>query len=433
MDILLINTSNMEYRPIFRETNSLPPLGILYLAAVVKQELGCKCHVIDFVIQDIYKKDLRKILLDNRPPIVGLSTYADSYSQLIEIGTFIKNILPETNIVIGGAFATFRYEELMLKHDFIDYAVRGEGEITFTELTKHILEQKEFKELEKIRGIAFRCGSEIVTTDSRERIDDLNSLPFPDRSLIKDLMINLDYSLPYTISTARGCPGNCIFCSSRYFWGAKVRTRNPESIFQELLEMYDKYEMYSFHITDDTFTARPKVARKVCNFIQEHKLPIKWSCESRADVVTKGLLVDLWEAGCHSIQFGIESSNQNILDAIGKKVTVEQIENAVRMASEMGYKVVGSFILGHYLDTLDTMKATIEFCRKLKDKYRLLPAFALNTPFPGTYQEENAEKLGMKIHTKDYNDLVLCKPHVTTKNFTCEDLQKMFLLACDLL
>ncbi len=433
MNILLINTSNMQYRGIFRERNSLPPLGLLYLAAIAKERLGCECKVIDFVVQDIGRQELRDLLREYRPGVVGFCTYADSCDQLVEVAEFVKAELPETTTVIGGVFATFCHEDLLRRHACLDLAVLGEGEITFVELLEALNAGGGPDAISKVAGLAMRSGAQIVCTSPRARIRDLDSLPFPDRSLIQPLIDDMQYSLPFTISTSRGCPGDCIFCSSRAFWGSAVRRRSAANIFAEVLHLHKTQDMYSFHICDDTFTSRPSTVEEFCKLLTEAEIPVKWSCESRADIVTRELLETLFNSGCKSIQFGIESGYDHILSAIGKKVRTEQIETAVKMASEIGFKVIGSFILGHYLDTRETMLGTIDFCRKLKDRYGLSPAYALNTPFPGTYQREHASDLGMTVHTQEYSDLILCKPHISTPHFSQQDLQEMFFIAADTL
>ena len=423
-NILLIQSVNLKWKEKFKG-HSFPPLGLLYIAANL-QKHGYNVKVIDFFVEDIDKISFGKLLDTFSPFLVGISTCMESFSQSQELTSSIKLFLPNTKIVLGGAFPSFMFSEILVMEPKIDFIVRNEGEISMIELAKTIFLNKS-KDISKINGLIYRENSDIKVNPKREAISNLDFLPFPSRDLVK-----LDrYALPFSISTARGCPGKCIFCSSRAFWGAKIRMRSAENVLNEIVSLHNDYNTFQFYITDDTFTMNRSRVFKFCQLLKKTKINFLWGCESRVDIITNNLLENMFDAGCKKLQFGIESGNQNILNSLGKKITLEQIENAISIAHKVGYNIIGSFILGHYMDTIETMQETIDFCNYLKNKYECTIAVSVNTPFPGTHQYDNSKHLGLKIHSKIWDDYILCNPIISTDNFSISDLRKIYFKALD--
>jgi radical SAM superfamily enzyme YgiQ (UPF0313 family) len=167
--------------------------------------------------------------------------------------------------------------------------------------------------------------------------------------------------------------------------------------------------------------------------LQQTGIPFLWSCLSRADVVTEDLLERMFRAGCREMQMGIESASPEILGKLGKGVSREQIENALRLAQEFGFVTNGSIILGHPWDTLDTMKLTVEFALDLRDKYGVSVYAGVNTPFPGTYQYEHAAELGIRIHTSRWNDFRPNNPIISTPHFSLDELRELYFHTMELI
>jgi radical SAM superfamily enzyme YgiQ (UPF0313 family) len=369
-------------------------------------------------------------LREHQPKLVGFSVYNDAVRSACEVTKAVKEALPSAVVVWGGSYPTFADPSELIKYSDVDMYVRGEGEQTFVDIARVVFASNA-KPLEKIAGLTFRDESDLTVNPARELIKNLDLLPFPDRTIVEEGIQKGAYCTPFTLISSRGCPGNCVFCSSRAFWGGKVRFRSAKNIFDEVQFLVDRYDIKVFGIVDDTFTISPKVVFEFCEYMKGMNL--SFSCESRVDVASRELLEALSSAGCVNIQFGIESGVQEVLDAIGKKITLEQIEEAVRISSELGMEVNGSFLFGHYCDTPETMMRTIEFVHSLKEKYGLAPWMSVNTPFPGTPQYINREKYGLTFHTKDSYSLSLSRPHISTKNFSLDDLRAISLYARDIL
>ena len=420
-DILLLNLPLATwYKKVFAQTNSMPPLGLLYVATMLKNN-SYSIKVIDMAVEELNIEDFTRLLSKYNPKMVGMSTYNESWNSQKILCRIIKRVLPDAKIFAGGAFATFNYEDI-LNESLTDYVIRGEGDYSSLELCDVVFGRSQ-KNLSDIGGLVWKDETgKIIVNQARARIANLDDLPIPDRELV-DLS---KYTLGYTISTARGCPGDCIFCSSRAFWGKRVCLRSAESIFDEIMHLHDKFGAKTFYIADDTFTASRKRAISVCNMLKESNINFLWGCESRSDVVDEDLIKMLAEAGCFKIQFGMESGDNEVLRKLKKKVTVEQIENAVSLACKYNMHITVSFIVGHAFDTHETVKKTLDFARHLQSKYGASTVGSINTPFPGTEQYEEAEKYGIRIHSHDWNNYRLNNAIISTKYLDINQIRSYY-------
>lgn len=420
--ILLANlATSSAYRKEFKKSHSMPPLGLLYIATHL-QRLGFPVEVIDFSVESFTRTQITERLLSAKPDIIGLSTYMESWSSQKALTALIRKVLPDTLIVAGGAFATFCHED-MLKNSNIDVVIRGEGEIAMSLLADTLRNQGKTITFDQIPGAVYLNETgELSFGPANERIKDLDALAFPDR----DLVDREKYSMPFTLSTTRGCPGDCIFCSSRGFWGKAVRMRSAKNIYDEIIEYYQKYKDTFFYVADDTLTTSRSRVFELCTLLKSSGIKFAWGCESRADVVDTELIECMFNAGCKKIQFGFESADDEILKKLGKKVTVREIEKAVAIAHSYGMHVSVSFIVGHAFDTDETIKKTIDFASHLRTKYGAYLMGSVNTPFPGTRQYDEAESLGITIHSKNWDEYRLNNVNISTKHLPQEALQRHY-------
>ena len=415
-NILLINLPiSTWYKKFFTETNSMPPLGLLYVGTVLKNE-GYNVKALDLAVESFSVDELISIILKSQADIIGLSTYNEAWHSLIQLSKIIKKINNNIKIFAGGAFATFCYESILNESE-VDFVVTGEGEYATLELCNEISnDEKEYK----AAGVIWKNSTgDIIVNEMNKRIKDLDSIPWPDRKLV-DLS---KYTLPYTISTARGCPGECIFCSSKAFWGKKVIMRSAKSVYDEMKYLHDTLNASIFYIADDTFTASKKRIFEFCKLLEDTDVNYTWGCESRADIVDEELIATINKAGCTKIQFGLESADNNILKGLKKKVTIEQIENAIKLAYKYHMHITASFIIGHAEDTKETIEKTLNFAEFIQKEYGVNVVGSINTPFPGTEQYNKCEEYGIEILTDDWNNFRLNNAIINTKNITANELR----------
>lgn len=426
-DILLINMpmdrvlNNREEHSV---ESSMPPLGLMYIYSYLKKN-NYSISFIDLAVEIFDIHELYEKIQYVNPKIVGISTYGESWNSQLLISKKIKELIPSVKIVAGGHGATFSYEDL-LNTQVIDYVIAGEGENGFNRLADYIIKGE--SDLDSIPGLIYKKGEGFIINNNNRMLD-LDELPFPDRDIL-DLET---YSYPYTISTARGCPGRCIFCSSHAFWGNKVTMRSPESIIEEIKHLYFKYSMKSFFIVDDTFTLLPKRTMEFCNklleFSEAEGINFKWGCESRADVVSDELLQLMKKVGCNMIQFGMESGNNEVLKKINKNVRYEQIENAVKIAYKYGISTNVSIIIGHHVDTRKTVEETLEKAKFLKENYKANVIFSINTPYPGTELRKILDDNNVKLLVKNNAQLRVDRPSFETSLLSANEIRKYFMIS----
>jgi radical SAM superfamily enzyme YgiQ (UPF0313 family) len=370
MKFSLINASpNSEVgnREKKKSVAAFPPLGLLYLASILKKE-GFEVSVLDQPGEGFNFNETINWIKNEDPNILGFSTLSSSSRNSALLSKKYKEINPNVIIIFGNHHATFNSKKILQKYPHVDIIVRGEGERTILEIARAIQRKKD---LSKNLGINFRKNGKIITTPNQHLIQDLDSLPFPDRDLI-----NLDYHCIIaganiapkkftSICSSRGCVYDCRFCSCKKLAGKKWRCRSAMNTLEELQLISNKgYKQIIF--VDDSFTMNPKRVEKICKGIIKKKLDIEWICEGRVDNCSYSMLRLMAKSGCKVIYFGIENANQRILDYYNKRITPSQSEKAVKKARKAKIDVIiGSFILGAPSETFEEMRNTISFSRKI--------------------------------------------------------------------
>lgn len=421
IDVLLINLpiDSLQSKNLRKKVNSFPPLGLLYIATVLKEH-KVKVVVKDLAVTSISQKYFFDEIERLSPKIIGFSTYNESWKAQKYISKLIRNKFPEIIIVAGGAFASFCYKD-MFEEKIVDYVIRGEGEFAFYKLYKNLFLTN--RSINDIPGLVYLNSSNEIVSNMPNRIKNLDELPFPDL----DLVDITNYTIGIALITARGCPGDCIFCSSRAFFGKAIRLRSAKNIFDEIISLYSKYNTPIFYFTDDTFTINKRRVYDLCELIMSSNIDFIWGCESRADVLNDEVFVStLANAGCRKMQIGLESADNKVLSLLKKHIKIEQIEEAIKLTTKYGISVQVSYIIGHVFDTKETISKTIEYVKYLERKYGVLGTVSINTPFPGTEQYNNADILGLKIYARNWDEYKFDNPIISTRHLTINDIRNYF-------
>lgn len=383
--------------------HTTPHIGLAYVAAYLREK-GYKVSIIDSPIEKLKLQDIEERIRKIKPDFIGMTATSMQINEAHLLAKFIKEEIDRNMpIIIGGYHATALPKETLDYSKYFDYVVYGEGEITTFELLESIEENKSLK---NISGIAYRKGSKLMVNKPRSRISNLDSLPFPALDLFPLGKYNPCASLnkkilEVPISSSRGCPYQCIFCSRPM--GKKVVMRSVDNVIEEIKR--DVFELGAEQLlfTDETFTLDRKRVYELCNRMIEEGLneKMKWCCETRVDSVDKKLLEKMKEAGCIYLCYGIESGNDYILKKIKKNTTTEQAKKAIALAKESGIRVLTTCILGHPYETADTIEQTINFILETDPDFAV---FSLLTPFPGSEMSKMAEhdKGNLRLISKDW-------------------------------
>ncbi|MEM2890450.1 MAG: radical SAM protein [Candidatus Hadarchaeum sp.] len=367
MKIVLINPNTGERERIENEA-AWPPLGLLYLGSVLRVE-GHEVKIIDNAREGSPIEGLSDRVKREKPDIVGISALTPTFRQAIKIAKATKEKNPEVKIIFGNYHSTFEYRRLLKKYPIVDFVVLGEGERTLTELIRALEKKNETKQ---IKGIAFRKKNRVVKNPPEEPIQDLDKLPFPDRSLLEqdyhsELVGLLGTSGKFTtLLSSRGCPYACRYCACSAFSFRKVRFRSPKNVVAEMEQLYSQgYEEVGF--VDDNLLLDRKRVEKICELLRTRKVKLNLWAEGRVDQASVETLKKLSCAGCRTIYFGIESASQKVLDYYGKSITKEMSRKAVSNAKKAGIEnVIGSFIVGAPIETREDVRKTFDFALSLR-------------------------------------------------------------------
>jgi len=398
MKVLLLNpgfepeASVGESRSVRFVLNVTPPLGLAYLAAVLK-EAGHEVRLADYTSRYPYPA-LPDLLRDFQPGLVGLTATTPSFPGARTCGKLVKEILPECRVVIGGAQAT-ACPEITLAGDEFDAAIIGEGEETIVELAA-AWDGGGNPEPAGISGLAFRQpDGSIQINQPRPYVCELDRLPLPDLEGLPPLRFYHPTPASYRrlpvgiIMTSRGCPNRCTFCD-RSIFGNNTRFHGTERVLAEVERLVRKLGAREIRFFDDTFTLNKKRTREICRGLRQHNLNIPWTCLTAVRSVDAELLQEMKAAGCWQVLYGLESGDDGMLRRLKKGNTVEANRRAIRWAKAAGMEVRGDFIVGTPGETLASLEATLSFAIEEKLDYAHFNKF---TPFPGTelYRQLTAE------------------------------------------
>lgn len=326
------------------------------------------------------------------PTVVGISIWTHNRIASIALACQIRHLAPNAIIIAGGAHATFQYEHLLQGDESpFDAVVLGEGEQTILELLASI--KSGVAPWHDIAGIAYRFDGNIIKTQMRDYVQNLDSLPFASAYLDESIGVDTFFQAEFML-TSRGCPSACTFCSSPAFWSRKVRFRSPESIVAELLFIREHYGLIYFSFRDDTFTVDRERTIRFCKLLIENKLYILWNCQSRVNVLDMELISWMKRAGCECIQLGVESGSPRILRELGKNITPQQVQHAASLIRAAGINLSIYLISDVPGETEEDLQHTFRLIRAIQPDDGYVSPLAY---FPGTSLFEQSIRSGLVL------------------------------------
>jgi len=354
--------------PPGKTTELWPPLGLMYIASATRRARQDEVRIVDAFCENLTAGELVSRVERERPDVFGINCSTHTFLDALEAMKGVRNRLPKAKIVMGGFHATFAAEKIVSEYPFVDYILKGEAERSFPALMGHIERGTNPADVE---GITYSRDGKVVSNPPG-LIQDLDSLPMPAR----DLLTVVDYGYSHegikltfgrftTVSTSRGCPFACRFCSCAAFSQRKWRPRSAEKVADELESLYSEgYE--SAVMVDDNFTHNRKRVDRICELIRQRRIKMQFYCEGRADNASYEMLRTMKRAGFNVIYFGIESASPKVLAYFGKTVRTDLAEKAVANAKRAGMIACTSYILGAPVETDEDVRMTMDFIRKVK-------------------------------------------------------------------
>lgn len=366
-----------------------PPLGILYLSAWLEKK-GMDNEVFDTTFST--KKELYQHLEKEQPDLVPIYTNLMTKVNVIEMVQFICSnpLLKHTIVVLGGPDVTYNIPDYLATGAHI--VVVGEGEQTMLEIAETVAKGNR-EEFAHIDGLAYRTrDGEVFKTKARARLRPVDDLPFPNRK-----KINLHEYLKawkahhglnaVSVSTQRGCPYTCKWCSTAVY-GQSYRRRSPKVVVDELLDIKKHYSPDTLWFVDDVFTVSHKWLEGFAKEVNERDAVIPFECITRADRMDESVLDLLKKAGCFRIWIGAESGSQKIIDAMDRRVDVNQVRSMIQLTRQKGLEAGTFIMLGYPGETEEDIEETIHHLKTSNpDHFTITIAY----PIKGTGLYEQVE------------------------------------------
>jgi len=389
--ILLMTTAPPSNAPWFLGRR-LPPLGLAYVGAAAEKS-GYQVEILDNYLLKKPIDEVKQIVTKLKPEIVGITCGSATYQRCLETARAVKEVRPSCRVVVGGWHASYAPDSL-LEHSEIDYIVMGEGEQAMTQLADHITKGGKYEAVGGIPGVGYRNNGSRVKNPP-QFIADLDAIPFPARHLLPmgqyGRRIEFLKVEPVDImSITRGCPYNCAYCDIEKLWGKKCRTFSPPRVVAEVKHLADNFGSKGVYFISDNFTIRKDETAQFCDLMKKEKMDVEWVCDTRADLLSKDLLVKMRQAGCRTIWFGVESGSPRIIDIINKGISKEQTLKAFKMCREADIQVACSFMIGIPGETVKDMEESLKFAKQLDPDWC---GFNIYLAYPGSIlYEEIMEK-----------------------------------------
>ncbi|QYZ69294.1 magnesium-protoporphyrin IX monomethyl ester anaerobic oxidative cyclase [Neotabrizicola shimadae] len=405
-----------------------PPAWVAYLAGSLKSAGFDDIHFIDAMTHHVGHDALRARLAELKPDIIGCTAITPSIYEAEEVLKIASEVAPRALRVLGGIHATFMFRQVLSEAPWIDVIVRGEGEEIMVNLAEAVREGRFDEDRRKIRGLAFRDGEEIVSTQAASTVKNLDGIK-PDWSILEwDAYIYIPLGVRVAIpNMARGCPFTCSFCSQWKFW-RDYRVRDPKKVADEIEDLVANHGVGFFILADEEPTINKKKFVEFCQELIDRGLNkrVKWGINTRVTDIyrDRDMLKFYREAGLVHVSLGTEAAAQLKLDLFNKETTVAQNKEAIRLLREADIFTEAQFIVGLDNETAETLEETY---RMAWDWQPDLANWSMYTPWPFTpLFQEIRDQVEVFDYSK-YNFVTpIMKPAAMTRGALLEGVLKNY-------
>lgn len=417
--------------PYTPDGNIVPSLGLLTLAAVLRQD-GHDVALFDQA-QD---KRLPSGIADFRPDILGVTSVTSAVLSGKHAAKEFKSLFPKAMVIFGGPHPSAT-PEATLAWEEVDFVVQGEGETSLRMLAEWAASRGSTAELKKIPNLHYKTDQGVGFTFQAPFLSsaELAELPFPAYDLldIDHVTEHLRHGLfrkgkrALNYMATRGCPHRCTFCCR--VMGTRIRRKPAEQVVMELESLVQRFSVDEVYIEDDNFTAQASYATSILDAVIERRLPIslKFANGVRIDTLNDALLEKMRAAGCYTLSFGLESGSPATLQRMRKDLDLEHVRHMVGKVTSHGFSVGANMIVGYPEETRDDILESYEFFKSLN-----LDSMALVNliPFPGTVVRQICDEKGYLTPLADnwdnyYFDIKDPKILIETPALPQEELQKI--------
>jgi len=409
-----------------------PPLALAIITASLKQYLTCNYEL---TVKDLntlsisekyqmeeYFEHIENVFKDNYDIVLISCQYMFNQNWTNYTVDLAHKLNPDTKIIVGGGFSTI-FPDKIISLPFVDYAVIGEGEVTTVHIINKILgiTDNDFENKYPFDGYAEKLpNGEFKIVEKKTFITDLENQQSPDWSwlpidkIIGDKVDITFYGLP--VMCTRGCPHNCSYCSTKFYWGRRFLHNPVEKVIGEIFSIYKQYGMTKFHIIDDNPAFNNKWFLTFCKSIQKlpEEIEIIFSNFSIKSINSE-IIEALKSIGQKKITIAIETGSQEMQKTIKKYLNLESIREKIKLIREKGLKIHSCWMIGFPNETLDQIKQTTKMAVDIQtDSIQVWPVF----PFPGTEMYRVSKE--QNLINMDENDFDTMKQHTPGKILSSE-------------
>ncbi len=372
-----------------RGFHGFPPIQIMSLSGYLKARTHHKVTMMDCQKEVPTYEEIQRRIAEINPDVVGTTSNTHMIYDTFRVVQAAKAVDPELPVIIGGSHV-WAYPMEAMELPGVDFAVRGDGEVTLTELLAALEGSGDFSSID---GLLYRDRrGQVVRNAEREAVEDMDSFPFPDRlglDLDGYFTAGMEDERCTTITSSRGCPYHCPFCSTY----STYRCRTPANIVDEMEECAS-LGITEVYFTDDTFNLPESRLWEFSREMLDRGVDMKWASKVTCSQVTRKTLALAREAGCVRLHFGVETGTDEGQRAIGKQTSdLAQVRRVFRWCREVGIKSGAYMMLG-----LPSERTEADIMRSAKFINSLDPTYvmwALYSPYPETELWDRGAQMGL--------------------------------------
>lgn len=382
---------------LLRQTTQMPPLGLVRLASALRRG-GHEVRLLDLAARDGDDADALRVADEFRPALVGVGSTTAQIVDACRLLGAVKARDARIATVLGGPHVKF-FAEASARYDGVDIVLAGEADHAIVALANAL---SRGEDAATVPGVFTARDGEVRRGPEPEVILDLEALGPVERDWLGDFVYR-DPAMPGRLATTemvRGCPYDCSFCSTPR---GVIRMRSATHMADEMESIAKRREADSVYFVDDTWNVNPRKCVEFCEELARRPKRPAWMARLRINTMKPELVAAMRAAGCVRVQLGVEAGSDEGMVSLRKRLKVEQVRAAFRLAREHGIDTMGYFMLGLPSDrTVDDVRGTVEFARSLRPTYVLFNVF---TPYPHTELYDDGVRRGI-VDAKPWDEFV---------------------------